>query len=186
MHTDTFKGLRVSIQGLGKVGMSLAERLVAAGATVIATDIRVEAASQAREKLGVEIVALDAIYDVECDVFAPCALGGIINDQTLSRLKCKIVGGSANNQLEDSRHGEALHEMGITYGVDYVINAGGLINVAHELHGYNEEKAMAQAGQIRETIKHMLALAKDEGISQVSAARQMALARLQAGAVRAN
>ncbi len=179
LKVDHFKGVRVNIQGLGKVGMSLASRLVSAGAKVAATDIRPEICRQAAEQWGVEIVQPESIYDLECDIFAPCALGGVINDRTLPRLKCKIVAGSANNQLEESRHGEALHESGVVYGVDYVINAGGLINVAHELQGYNEQKAMAQAGQIYHTIKRMLALARDNGISEVRAARQMALERLK-------
>ncbi len=183
LRTDSFKDVRVSIQGLGKVGMSLASRLVSAGAIVVTTDIRPEISRQAAEQLGVEVVQPDAIYDVECEIFAPCALGGVINDQTLSRLKCKIVAGSANNQLEEARHGEALHQSGVVYAVDYVINAGGLINVAHELQGYNEEKAMAQAGQIYDTVKRMLALAHREGISEVRAARHMALERLKTGAV---
>ena len=183
LHIDSFKDVRVGIQGLGKVGMSLASRLVSAGATVVAADIRPEVCREAGEKLGLEIVQPDAIYDVECDIFAPCALGGVLNDRTLPRLKCKIVAGSANNQLEEPRHGEALREMGITYGVDYVINAGGLINVAHELQGYDENKAMAQAGQIYDTIKRMLALARSKGISELRAAREMALERLQAGAI---
>jgi leucine dehydrogenase len=184
LRTDSFKDVRVAIQGLGKVGTSLASRLVAEGARVVATDIRPETCRKAAEQLGVEIVQPEEIYDVECEIFAPCALGGVINDQTLSRLKCKIVAGSANNQLEEERHGEALHASGVVYAVDYVINAGGLINVAHELQGYNKEKAMAQAGQIYQTVKRMLALARREGISEERAAGQMALERLKAGAVR--
>ncbi|MBV6450867.1 MAG: Leucine dehydrogenase [Anaerolineales bacterium] len=186
LRTDSFKGVRVSIQGLGKVGMSLASRLVAEGALVKATDIRSENCRQAAEQFGVEIVQPEAIYDVECDIFAPCALGGVINDQTLPRLKCKIIAGSANNQLEDDRHGEALYQSGIVYAVDYVINAGGLINVAHELHGYNEEKAMAQAGQIFHTVKKMLALARTEGVSEVRAAHQMAQDRLKSGVIKSH
>jgi len=178
LHVDQFKDVRVAIQGLGKVGMSLASRLVEAGATVVATDISAETCRRAKEELGIEIVTPEAIYDVECEIFAPCALGGVINDQTLPRIKCKMVAGSANNQLLDLRHGEALREMGITYAVDYVINAGGLINVANELDGYDQEKALAQAGQIYQTIKRLLTLAQSQGISEVRAARHMALERL--------
>ncbi len=184
LKTDQFKGVRVAIQGLGKVGISLAEQLVSAGATVIATDINTETCRRAAEEFGIKIVEPEFIYDVDCEIFAPCALGGVINDQTLPRLKCKIVAGSANNQLLDTRHGEALNEMGITYAVDYVINAGGLINVAHELSGYNKEKALAQAAQIYDTVKKMLALAASEKISEVRAARMMAQERLGAVAAR--
>jgi len=179
LHTDRFHGIRVVLQGLGKVGMSLASRLVSEKAHVIATDIRPEICRQASQQLGIKIVEADAIYDVECEIFAPCALGGVINDETLPRLKCKIVAGSANNQLADDRHGEALRSMGISYGVDYVVNAGGLINVAHELLGYVEEKARAQVGQIYQTTKHMYTLAQEEGISENRAARLMALQRLE-------
>ena len=124
--------------------MSLASSLVAAGANVVATDINRELCQNAGERLAIKIVAPETIYNVECDIFAPCALGAIINDQTVPRLKCKIVAGSANNQLENPRHGEALHDRGIVYAVDYVINTGGLINVAHELRGYVRENAIAQ------------------------------------------
>jgi leucine dehydrogenase len=179
LSVDSFKDIRVTVQGLGKVGMNLAARLVTAGARVIATDIRSENRRLAEEQLGIQTVEPDTIYDRECEIFAPCALGGIINDSTLPRLKCKIVAGSANNQLEDPRHGNMLADKGIAYAVDFVINAGGLINVAHELRGYVKEEALAQAAKIYETVKHMLTIARRGGISEEQAAHQMAMERLQ-------
>ncbi len=165
LGTDNLMGIRVAIQGLGKVGMSLAEYLVKAGAIVIGTDIFPEVVKKVKTKLNIEVVQPEAIYDVRCDIFAPCALGGVINDRTISRLSCKIVAGCANNQLEDERHGGALQERGIIYAVDYVINAGGLINVAQELNGYDEVKARKKAAGIYHTVKRMLTIASREGIT---------------------
>jgi leucine dehydrogenase len=179
LHTDRLADVRVSVQGLGKVGIHLAARLISAGAHVVATDIRREACENARSRLGVEIVEPEAIYDLACDIYAPCALGGVINDRTLPRLRCRIIAGSANNQLEDDRHGEALHEMGIVYGVDYVVNAGGLINVAQELEGYDEERARERTALISHTVRRMLELARAQGISENRAARRLALERLK-------
>lgn len=178
LKVERFKDIRVNIQGLGKVGMNLAALLVQAGAHVIATDIRHENRKTAEEKLGIQTVEPDAIYDIESEIFSPCALGGIINDRTLPRLKCKIVAGSANNQLEDTRHGEMLFDKGITYGVDYVINAGGLINVSHELRGYVKEDARIQVAKIHDTIKQMMAISRKNRISEEQAAHFMAMERL--------
>lgn len=178
LHTDRFKGVRVSIQGLGKVGFSLASRLVAEGAYVIATDINPEVCHMTSEKLGIRIVKPDDIYNEECEIFAPCALGGVINDDTLVSLRCRIVAGSANNQLKEVKHGEILHEMGIVYAVDYVINAGGLINVSHEMNGYDREKALADVAKIYDTIMRMYIIARRDGISEQSAAHKIAIERL--------
>lgn len=178
LHTDRFKDLRVAIQGLGKVGADLALRLKTAGARLIATDIRREVCRAMERKLGIEIVEPEAIYEMECEIFAPCALGGVINEETLPRLKCRIVAGSANNQLKSPDHGEALRELGITYAVDYVINAGGLINVADELRGYDERRAREQVGHIYQTIQDLLHLAQRDGISESRAARRIALEQL--------
>lgn len=173
MDTDDFTGIRVSLQGLGKVGRSLAQHLLEAGATVTGTDINPESI-QAAKQIGVEIVEPDVIYDVPCDIFSPNALGAVINDDTIPRLTCKIIAGGANNQLEELWHGEVLHEQGIVYAVDYVINAGGLINVAHEIDGYNEAKARAKAADIYHTIRRMLEISRMEHVSPVKAAQMMA------------
>ena len=184
LERDSLTGVRVAIQGLGKVGMSLAEHLVSEGAVVIGSDVRPQVAEDARSRLKIEVVAPDAIYDVPCAIFAPCAMGGVINDATIPRLTCQIIAGSANNQLEDERHGQTLHERNIIYAVDYVINSGGLINVASELHGYDEAKARAKTAQIYHTIKRLLAIARAEGISTQRAAHHMALETLGSAAKR--
>ena len=119
-------GVRVAIQGLGNVGMNLARLLIAVGAVVIGTDIRPEVVRQARMQLPIEVVIPEAIYDVPAAIFAPCALGGVLNDRTIGRLSCQIIAGAANNQLEEERHAELLRQRGIVYGVDYVLNAGGV------------------------------------------------------------
>lgn len=176
-------GISVAVQGLGKVGMPLAELLVGEGAHVTACDVRPEVTRSAQASLGVEIVEPDAIFDVPCAIFAPCAFGGAINAATLPRLRAQVVAGSANNQLEDEQCGELLHERGIVYAVDYVINAGGLINVAAELApgGYDEARAREQAEGIYQTIKRILALSREQGISTERAAHRLALAALGEG-----
>jgi leucine dehydrogenase len=118
--------------------MNLARLLIAEGAVVIGTDIRTEAVRQASMQLPIETVIPEAIYDVPAAIFAPCALGGVLNNRTIERLSCKIVAGAANNQLADDRHAEFLRQRGIVYGVDYVLNVGGLINATQELEGYDQ------------------------------------------------
>ncbi len=134
----SMEGIHVAIQGLGKVGFELAKLLLDEGAKLTVTDIdgrKVKACVDIGGEC-IEYVEPKRIYSVECDVFSPCALGGVINDSTVKRLKCRIVAGAANNQLENERHGEILSEMGIVYAPDFIINAGGLITVANEfMHG---------------------------------------------------
>ncbi|HEX6817419.1 MAG TPA: amino acid dehydrogenase [Ktedonobacterales bacterium] len=180
LGTQSLSGVSVALQGLGKVGLPLAELLVEQGAQVTASDVRPEVSAHAQERLGIDLVAPEAIYDVPAAIFAPCAFGGAINDETLPRLRCQIIAGSANNQLQDERHGEALHERGIVYGVDYVINAGGLINVAAEVApgGYDEGRARKQAEGIYDTIKRLLVLSREQGISTERAAHQLALSAI--------
>jgi leucine dehydrogenase len=179
---SSLAGVPVAIQGLGKVGMALAALLVAEGAKVTASDVRSEVTEQARATLALAIAQPEAIYDVPCAIFAPCAYGGVLNDDTIPRLTCRIVAGSANNQLQDERHGEQLHERGIVYAVDYVINAGGLINVAQELapEGYNAAIARAKTAGIGDTLTRLLALARQQVISTQRAARRMAQDALRA------
>lgn len=174
LERDTLAGVRVAIQGLGKVGLNLAELLVGEGAVVIGSDMRPQVVEEARQRLKIEVAEPEAIYDVPCDIFAPCAMGAVLNDRTIPRLACRIVAGSANNQLEDISHAEALHERRIVYAVDYVINSGGLINVASELGGYDEAKARAKTAQIYQTMKRMLEIARTEGISTQRATQRMA------------
>ncbi len=124
---DSLKGIRVAIQGLGHVGYSLAQKLHQAGANLIVTDVNQQQLDKAMKELNAEVVSTDSIFDVQCDVFAPCALGAILNDNTIPRLKTSIIAGAANNQLAEPKHGVILQERGILYAPDYVINAGGVI-----------------------------------------------------------
>lgn len=127
------KGVRVAIQGVGHVGAYLAEKLHAAGAELIIADVNQAALAEVAAKTGATIVPTDAIFDVEADVFAPCALGGAISNATLPRLKVKVIAGGANNQMADAMIGQAVFDRGILYAPDYVINGGGIINVAAEI-----------------------------------------------------
>lgn len=133
-HLD---GLKVAVQGIGNVGFDLAKQLHEAGARLWVADIHQEQLERARAELGATVVAADQIYGLDVDVFAPCALGAILNDQTIPQLKAKIVAGASNNQLAEARHGVALMERGILYAPDYVINAGGIIDVYHERIGFD-------------------------------------------------
>ena len=118
------------------------------GAKLIVTDINENAVERAVKDFGAVAVDPNEIYKQDVDIFSPCALGAIINDETIPQLKAKVIAGSANNQLKESRHGQILHEKGIVYAPDYVINAGGVINVADELYGYNRERAMKRVETI--------------------------------------
>ncbi len=171
-------GRSVAVQGLGSVGGYLAGYLREEGAKVFGCDIDVEAAARAAET-GVEIVPPDQIYDVACDVFAPCALGAIVNDRTLARLRVKAVAGGANNQLEDPvRHGRELAARGILYAPDFVINAGGLINVYNELIGYNQDRAKRMARGIFDNVLRAYAIAERDGIPPAEAGDRMAEERI--------
>lgn len=131
---DNLTGVKVAVQGLGSVGYSLCEKLHAAGAILFVTDINQHALDKAKNQFNATVVGLDEIYQQDVDVFSPCALGASINDTTLSQLTASIVAGCANNQLAQSKHDKALSDMGILYAPDYVINAGGIINVALEIY----------------------------------------------------
>jgi leucine dehydrogenase len=152
--TDDLNGLTVAVQGLGSVGFYLCEYLHKEGAKLIVTDINQDAVSRAVAQFNATAVGLDEIYAVDADIYAPCALGATINDITIPQLKCKIIAGCANNQLKESRHGELLRQKGILYAPDYVINAGGIINVAMEMRavGYNAEESTAKVNQIYHTL----------------------------------
>lgn len=175
-------GRRVAVQGLGAVGMHLCEHLHEAGAQLIVTDIAQGRIDQAVQKLGATAVASSDIYDVDCDVFSPCALGAVINDSTLPRLKARVIAGSANNQLAEPRHADELKKRGIVYAPDFIINGGGVINVAAELEpgGYDRDRAFARVALIGEKVAKALKLADERGISADAAASQMAEERLKA------
>jgi leucine dehydrogenase len=152
MHRDSLDGIHAAVQGIGHVGYHLCKELATRGAKLTVADVDPLKAERAQREFGADVVALDQIYAVECDVFAPCALGSALNDQTIPRLRCKIVAGAANNQLAEPRHGEDLMQRGILYAPDYAINAGGLVNVAQEAKGYDAERATAKTMQIYDTI----------------------------------
>ncbi|MBP5857553.1 Glu/Leu/Phe/Val dehydrogenase [Marivibrio halodurans] len=146
------EGIRVAVQGLGHVGYDLAHQLREAGADLVVADLNENAIAKARNELGAKVVARDAIHAEDVDVFAPCALGAVINDETVGALKAKIVAGSANNQLAADRHGQALADRGILYAPDYVINAGGVIHIYHEGPNYDKQRAFAHVGEIADTL----------------------------------
>ncbi len=143
----SMKNIKVAVQGVGHVGYYICKALYEAGASIIVSDIDAEAITRVVHEFNAVAVAPDLIYQQDVDIFSPCALGGIINDQTIKQLKAKIVAGSANNQLQSSEHGQALFEQEILYAPDYVINAGGIINVSFEKN-YQREKAIAQVKNI--------------------------------------
>jgi len=162
---DSLAGKKISVQGLGHVGQNLVEQLVNDGADVYVADIDEEKVRETVEAYDVEAVGSDEIFGLDVDIFSPCALGGIINDETIPQLKCTIVAGAANNQLErESEHGKVLKEKGILYAPDYAINAGGLINVYNELEGYHRERALQQAEGIYDILMDVLTRAEEENI----------------------
>jgi leucine dehydrogenase len=175
----SLRGRRVAVQGVGKVGYHLTKHLVEdGGADVIVSDVDVDSVARAVRDFGVQTAPADRIHAAECDIFAPCALGGVINDETVPQLQCRIVAGSANNQLEHADHGKALTELGILYAPDFVANAGGLINVADELQGYVPERAKAAVENVYRTLREVFAIAREERISTADAADRYAEARL--------
>ncbi|MEW6991990.1 Glu/Leu/Phe/Val dehydrogenase [Colwelliaceae bacterium 6441] len=154
LGTDDLSGIKVAVQGLGSVGYSLCEKLHAAGAELIVTDINIAALDKAAIEFNAKVVELDEIYDQDVDVFSPCALGASISDDTVNRLKASIVAGCANNQLAEAKHDQILKDKGILYVPDYVINAGGIINVALEI--YPEPYCADEATRLVENIYQTL------------------------------
>lgn len=176
--SEDLTGKVVAVQGVGSVAYHLCRYLHEEGAKLVVTDINKKAVQKAVYEFHAKAVDPDDIYDVACDIFAPCALGGILNDRTIPRLKAKVIAGSANNQLEAPRHGDRLHEAGILYAPDYVINAGGVINVAEELNGYDRERAMKKVEKIYDSIKKLIEISKAENIPTYAAADKMAEERI--------
>jgi len=177
--SDSLEGKTIAVQGVGNVAYNLCRHLHEEGAKLIVTDINKEAVQRVVEEFSAKAVDPNDIYGVDCDIFAPCALGGIINDQTIPQLKAKVIAGAANNQLREARHGDIIHEMGIVYAPDYVINAGGVINVADELYGYNRERAMKKVEQIYNNIEKVLEIAKRDNIPTYKAADRLAEERIE-------
>ncbi|WP_173916204.1 branched-chain amino acid dehydrogenase [Halobacillus sp. Marseille-Q1614] len=177
--TDSLEGKTVAVQGVGNVAFSLCRHLHEEGARLIVTDINKEAVNRAVEEFGATAVEPDEIYGVDCDIYAPCALGATINDETLQQLKAKVIAGAANNQLKETKHGDILHERGIVYTPDYVINAGGVINVADELNGYNKERAMKRVETIYDNVTRVFEISRRDNIPTYKAADRMAEERIE-------
>jgi leucine dehydrogenase len=175
-------GVRVAVQGLGHVGYNLARLLAQDGARLIVADLDPTRVERAADELAAKVVDSDLILSAECDVLAPCALGGVLNDDTIPRLACRIVAGAANNQLLEDRHGAALHARGILYAPDYVINAGGLINIAQELQpgGYDRGRALAQVEAIGTTLAEVFERAARAGLPTHEVADRVARERIVA------
>ncbi|ELR70701.1 Leucine dehydrogenase [Fulvivirga imtechensis AK7] len=177
---DSLTGKKVAVQGVGQVGMYLVEYLKKENAEVFISDINEDKLKKVAAEHGAKVVGMDEIYGLDVDIYAPCALGATLNDTTIERLKCQIVAGAANNQLKDEkRHGYMLMDKGITYAPDFLINAGGLINVYEEhLGNYNRERAYSTAEKIYDTCLSILNLSDSQGISPQEAAIQLAEKRI--------
>src|SRR5262249_32152488 len=180
LHTDDLRGIRVAVQGCGNVASHLCQQLHQAGALLTVTDVVLAKAQLLAQQYGACVVAPAEIYAVPCEVYAPCALGGTLNDHTIPRLQCQIVAGSANNQCLRAEHGDVLRQRGIVYAPDFVINAGGLLNVAMDLApgGYNEAHVLEKVHHIADTVRTLLDTAARQGISTHHAAVQLAQYKL--------
>ncbi len=177
--TDSLEGKVIAVQGVGNVAYNMCKHLHEEGAQLIVTDINKEAVQRAVDEFGAKAVDTEDIYSVDCDIYAPCALGATINDETIPQLKAKVIAGAANNQLRDTKHGDQIHEMGIAYAPDYVINAGGVINVADELHGYNHDRAMKKVEMIYDNIARVFEISKRDNIPTYLAADRLAEERIE-------
>jgi leucine dehydrogenase len=178
--TDSLTGKKIAVQGVGQVGMHLVEYLVKENANVFITDIFPDKVKTIAAQYGVTGVAQDDIYDIDMDIYAPCALGATVNDETIGRISCAMIAGAANNQLKDeTRHGYMLMDKSIAYAPDFLINAGGLINVYNEYLGnYNRQRVMEQVEKIYATCTTILNLAENEKISSQEAAIKLSEKRI--------
>jgi leucine dehydrogenase len=179
-NSDRLSGVTVAIQGCGHVGYHLAKKLNEVGAKLMVSDVEADKVSRMVEEFKASAVRPDDIFGVSADIFAPCALGGVINNQTIPQLRVRIVAGAANNQLLEERHGEMLNERGILYAPDYAANAGGIFNGCTELLGWEPERAAKKVDEIYDTILTIFETAKAEGISTNKAADRIAENHLRA------
>ena len=178
--SDDLSGRTVAIQGCGNVGYNLARELHAVGANLIVADIDAERVKRVVHDTGAQTVSVTEILEQKADIVAPCALGGVLNDKTIPKLQCELVVGAANNQLLEDRHGDALEHRGITYAPDYVVNAGGVINVYSELAGWDRNRALRKADEIYQTILGVFEIARADGVTSHLAADRLAERRVAA------
>jgi len=178
--SDSLEGKKVAIQGLGAVGHNMVEQLHEFGARLTVTDIDPAKVETMTARFEASAVPVEAIYDVDCDIFCPCALGKVINDDTLSRLKCKIICGSANNQLAEERHGDRLEEAGFVYAPDYITNAGGTIYDTDRLGvgGVSHERGKAKVARIYDNMQRVFEIADRDRLPTYQAADRMAEERI--------
>lgn len=178
--SDSLEGKKIAVQGAGNVARYLVEHLAKENADIMICDIYEEKAKEVANRTGAKVIEPDSIYEVDADIFAPCALGGIINDETIPKMKFKIIAGGANNQLlDETKHAKVLQEKGILYAPDYAINAGGLINVSNEFEGYNQERALKQAETIYTRIQQIIAISKERNLTTHDAASRLAEDRIR-------
>lgn len=177
--SDSLAGRRVLVQGAGKVGTHLMEHLEAEGAELLVADVVGESARWASERFNASIVPPEDVFDTECDIYSPNALGAVLSDETIPRLRCRVVCGGANNQLAESRNGEMLHRRGILYAPDYLVNSGGIISAESEAMGAPRARAEAIAQQVGGSARRVFALAEQEGIGPSEAADRLALERIR-------
>jgi leucine dehydrogenase len=176
---DSVSGIKVAVQGIGNVGYHLCKELHENGAKLYVSDVNKDAVKRAVKEFGAEAVEGDKIYSVAADVYAPCALGATVNDKTIPMFKCSIIAGAANNQLLDQvKHGEAVKKAGILYAPDYVINAGGLINVNSEVYGGGTDHVLAQIENIYNTLLNIFEIAGKEKVTTAVAANRIAEKRI--------
>ncbi|AFY46807.1 glutamate dehydrogenase/leucine dehydrogenase [Nostoc sp. PCC 7524] len=186
-QTKTLEGMKIAVQGLGNVGKNLCQHLHEHGAKLVITDINLKKVAEIKCLFGATVVEPEEIYSQDVDIFAPCAMGGIINSQTIPQLQAKIIAGAANNQLENERlHSQRLAEKGILYSPDYVINAGGIINVYNEMIGYEEEKAFQQVHNIYDTLLRIFEIAQQQRITTNEASKRLAEERIMQARISKN
>jgi glutamate dehydrogenase/leucine dehydrogenase len=178
--SPSLAGRHVAVAGVGKVGADVARHLAAAGARLSVADVRGDAAASIAAETGAEVVAPDAIHRTACDVLSPCALGATLDESTIPELRCEAVCGCANNQLATPADGERLADAGVLYAPDYIVNAGGVINIAEETApgGYDHERAWQRVATIHDTVLAVFALADEHGITPAAAADRLAEQRL--------
>lgn len=177
---ENLAGVKVAVQGVGKVGACLVELLAKDGAKIVVADVDSERTANIKKRFDVEIAQSDEIFDVECDIFSPAAQGGIINENTIPRLKCKLVAGAANNQLLKISDAELLQKRGIYFVPDFIISCGGVIMGEAEVKGYTYEQALEKIGIVKENVKKVDTIAREKGVTTIQAAYEMAWGRIQA------